>query len=247
MVRVEPAWIDTHVHLDRYQGAERDAMVALAKVAGVAIVAVAVDLASSRVVAGLEGVAGCAVGVHPLRATGWAGEALRDLARMPGVVAIGECGFDGAGPDGAVQASAFRGQCELAREAGLPVILHIHGAGAWERLVEHGEALRGLGVVRHYFTGGAREADWHAARGHFVSFGRPLLREAGLQGVCRGYPADRILVETDSYPLAGRTTVPRDVAEVGEFAGALRGWPRAEARERLFTNSLGAFPGLRLG
>ncbi|NJD64075.1 MAG: TatD family deoxyribonuclease, partial [Chloroflexi bacterium] len=51
---MEPAWIDTHVHLDRYQGAERDAMVALAKVAGVAIVAVAGDLASSRVVAGLE-------------------------------------------------------------------------------------------------------------------------------------------------------------------------------------------------
>jgi len=247
MVRVDPVWIDTHAHLDRYPEAERAAMVALAKAAGVAIVAVAVDLASSRAVAGLEGMAGCAVGVHPLRAAEWDEAALAEVARLAGVVAIGECGFDGAGPEWEAQERAFRGQCELAREAGLPVILHIDGAGAWERLVEHGEALRGLGVVRHYFTGGAREADWHAARGHFVSFGRPLLREAGLQGVCRGYPADRILVETDSYPLAGRTTVPRDVAEVGEFAGALRGWPRAEARERLFTNSLGAFPGLRLG
>ncbi len=247
MVRVEPAWIDTHVHLDRYQGAERDAMVARAKATGVAIVAVAVDLASSRVVAGLEGVAGCAVGVHPLRATGWAGEALRDLARMPGVVAIGECGFDGAGPDGAVQASAFRGQCELAREAGLPVILHIDGAGAWERLVEDADALSGLTVVRHYFTGDARQAEWHAERGHFVSFGRPLLREPGLQAVCRGYPAGLILVETDSYPLAGRTTEPRDVVEVGEAAGGLRGWTPEEARERLYRNSLAAFPGLRFG
>ncbi len=247
MVRVDPVWIDTHVHLDRYEPAERGGIVARAKDAGVAIVAVAVDLASSRAVVGLEGIAGCAVGMHPLRAAEWDEAALVEVARLAGVVAVGECGFDGTGPEWAAQAQAFRGQCKLAREAGLPVILHIDGAGAWERLVEHGEALRGLGVVRHYFTGDARQAAWHAERGHFVSFGRPLLREAGLQGVCRGYPADRILVETDSYPLAGRTTVPRDVAVVGEFAGGLRGWPRAEARERLFENSLAAFPGLRLG
>lgn len=247
MVRVDPVWIDTHVHLDRYEPAERGGIVARAKDAGVAIVAVAVDLASSRAVVGLEGIAGCAVGMHPLRAAEWDEAAIAEVARLAGVVAIGECGFDGAGPEWEAQERAFRGQCELARGAGLPVILHIDGAGAWERLVEHGEALRGLGVVRHYFTGGAREADWHAARGHFVSFGRPLLREAGLQGVCGEYPAGRILVETDSYPLAGRTTEPRDVVEVGEFVGGLRGWPPDEARERLFTNSLGAFPGLRLG
>lgn len=242
---MEPVWIDSHVHFDRYPAAERAAMVARAKAAGVAIVAVAVDLASSRAVVGLEGIAGCAVGVHPMRAAEWEGEPLRELARMAGVVAIGECGFDGGGPPWAVQERAFRGQCAVARESGLPVILHLDGAGAWERFVANAGALGGLTVVRHYFTGDAVQAVWHAERGHFVSFGRPLLREPELQEVCREYPVGLILVETDSYPLAGRTTGPRDVVAVGDAAGRLRGWTPDETRERLFANSLAALPGLR--
>jgi len=125
MVRMRHTWVDTHVHLDRYELAERAAIVARASDAGVAILAVAVDLASSRAVVELDGTAGCAVGVHPLQAAELDAGVLRKLAGMPGVVAIGECGFDGAGPEWAAQASAFRGQCDLAREAGLPVILHI--------------------------------------------------------------------------------------------------------------------------
>ncbi|MBE0610017.1 MAG: TatD family hydrolase [Dehalococcoidia bacterium] len=240
-------WVDTHVHLDRYELAERAAIVARASDAGVAILAVAVDLASSRAVVELDGTAGCAVGVHPLYGAELDAGVLRELARMPGVVAIGECGFDGAGPEWDAQASAFRGQCALARKAGLTVILHIDGAGAWGRLAENEDALEGLRVVRHYFTGDAAQAEWHAERGHFVSFGRPLLREHWLQAVCREYPAGLILVETDSYPLAGRTTEPRDVVAVGEAASRLRGWTLGEGRERLFENSLAAFPGSRFG
>jgi TatD DNase family protein len=247
MVRVEPSWIDTHVHLDRFEPAERRAAVARAKAAGVAIVAVAVDIASSRLVLELPGTAGCAAGVHPLHAKGWDADALRGLAGTPEVVAIGECGFDGAGPDGDTQAEAFRGQCALARELHLAVILHVTGAGAWEMLLENDTALSGLTVVRHYFTGDAAQAAWHAGRGHYLSFGRPLLRDAELQATCRGYPPDRIMVETDSYPLEGRTTEPRDVVAVGEMVGRIRGWRAAEARERLFGNSRAAFPGLRLG
>lgn len=247
MMRVEPVWVDTHVHLDRYEPAGCEGIVARATAAGVAIVAVAVDLASSRVAVGLEGVAGCAVGVHPLHTEEWAAAALRELTGMPGVVAIGECGFDGSSPEWASQESVFRGQCALAREAGLPIVLHVDGAGAWERLVENANALDGLRVVRHYSTGHPAQAEWHARRGHFLSFGRPLLREPGLQAVCREYPAGLILVETDSYPLAGRTTEPRDVVAVGETAGRLRGWTRDETRERLYRNSRAAFPGLRFG
>jgi TatD DNase family protein len=247
MVRVERVWVDTHVHLDRYEPAGREGIVARAKAAGVAIVAVAVDIASSRTVVELDGTAGCAVGVHPLHAAELDAGVLRQLAELPGVVAIGECGFDGAGPGWEAQAVAFRGQCELAREMGLPVVLHIDGAGAWERLVENADALDGLRVVRHYFTGGIAQAEWHAKRGHFLSFGRPLLREPGLQEVCGEYPAGLILLETDSYPLAGRTTEPRDVVAVGAAAGRLRVWTRDEARERLYGNSRAAFPGLRFG
>jgi len=36
-------------------------------------------------------------------------------------------------------------------------------------------------------------------------------------------PLDRLLLETDSYPLAGRTTEPAEVAAFGAALAALRG------------------------
>lgn len=244
---MQPRWVDTHVHLDRFDPADRPGIVERAAAAGVVVVAVAVDLESSRVVTGMEGVAGCAVGVHPLHALEWDAGELRELAEEPGVVAIGECGFDESGAGWDAQVRAFRGQCELARAVGLPLILHVDGAGAWERLVDQWEAFAGLTVVRHYFTGDAAQARWHAMRGHYVSFGRPLVRELGLQAICPEYPADRMLIETDSYPLPGRATQPRDVVAVGEAIGRLRGWTDNETRARLLENSLAALPGLARG
>ncbi|GMV84684.1 MAG: hypothetical protein AMXMBFR80_05420 [Dehalococcoidia bacterium] len=244
MALMEPRWVDTHAHVDRYSPVERVALLERAREAGVLVVAVGVDVASSRVALNTAGLAGVVAGVHPLRASEWDAAGPGELAGAPGVVGIGECGFDGAGPEWAVQAGAFRGQCELARAVGLPLVLHIDGPGAWEALMEHGDALDGLTVVRHYFAGGREQADWHAGRGHFLSFGRPLPRRAELQAICRGYPPERILAETDSYPLGGRTTEPRDVVAIGEMVGRLRGWTGEEARRRLWENSLRAFPGI---
>lgn len=238
-------WVDTHAHLDRYRPVEREAMLERARAVGVVVVTVGVDAASSREGLSMHGVAGVAVGVHPLRSAEWHADELRELAGAPGVVAIGECGFDGADAGRDAQHLAFSGQCELARELGLPLVLHIDGPGAWERLVAHGDALRGLTVVRHYFTGDREQARWHAERGHFLSFGRPLLRSAELQALCRGYPRELIVVETDSYRLPGRTTEPRDVVAIGQMVGHLRGWAMDAARRRLWENSLWAFPLLR--
>lgn len=242
---MEANWIDTHAHIDRYPVGERATLLQRARKAGVLVVAVGVDVESSRTALSTAGIAGVAAGVHPLRASQWDAAGLRELACGPGVVAIGECGFDGAGPEWAVQEGAFRGQCELAREFGLPLVLHIDGPGGWDALVAHGDALERLTVVRHYFAGGREQAGWHAERGHFLSFGKPLLRLPELQAVCRDYPPERILVETDSYPLPGRTTEPRDVVAVGGVVGHVRGWTGAETRQRLWENSLGAFPRLR--
>lgn len=242
---MEPQWVDTHAHLDRYPAGEREAVLQRARAAGVAVVGVGVDVASSRALLGIEGLAGAVVGVHPLRAAGEEVAALRELATGPAVVGIGECGFDAGGPGWGVQVASFAWQCELARELRLPLVLHIDGPGAWELLVEHAEALRGLTVVRHYFSGGTAQARWHAEHGHFLSFGKPLLRGAELQEICRAYPPERIVIETDSYPLPGRTTEPRDVPAIGELVGSLRGWDLDEASRRLWENSLRAFPRLR--
>lgn len=238
-------WYDTHVHLDRYPEGERRALLERAEEAGVAIIAVATDLASSAEVLRLLGshraLVGGAVGVHP-KSTGTPAEnALRQLVRERGILAIGECGFDASGPRWSAQADAFETQCRIAREIDRVVVLHIDGDGAFEQLKAHAEETEGLRVVRHYFSGDSLQAEWHRERGHYLSFGNPLFRQPHLQDTARTYPRELLLIETDSYPLPGRATEPADVARIGETLAGIRGWTVDEAREQLARNTVTAF------
>ena len=237
--RVE-LWYDTHVHLDRYAPAERDALMERAAEAEVRVIGVAVDLASSVALGECPGLSARTVGLHPNHAAEPLSPELARLAAQPGVVAIGECGFDDAGAPWPSQERAFRAQCQLASALKLGVVLHIDGPQAWECLVSNADALDSLTVIRHYFTGDAMQAAWHAQRGHFLSFGNPLRKQKALRDIAIGYPANRLLIETDSYPLPGRTTEPKDVAKVGETLALVRGWTFEEARTQLAANTRAA-------
>lgn len=238
-------WFDTHVHLDRYPDAERTALLARAHATGVVrVLAIATDCASSRRVAALPEAVLKAVGVHPLHAGEGICTELEALAARRGVVAIGETGFDGGGPPFAVQERVFCAQCALARRLSLALVLHVDGATAWRAFtsaIAAGDALAGLRVVRHYFTGDTAQAAWHAERGHWLSFGRPLLRRPALQQIAREYPPEKLLIETDSYPLPGRRTEPRDLVPVGLRLAELRGWSPEACAARLWQNAAAAF------
>ncbi len=233
---MEP-WFDTHVHLDAYPAEERGALLRRAADAGVGAVLSVGDAVGPAV----DGVRVYrAAGLHPLRSDEYAGTGtLASLATGPSVVAIGETGFDRAGPPLKVQARVFEGHCAVAAKLGLALILHIDQE--WERIRGFLEAVGSLRVVRHYFTGPEEQADWHAEHGHYLSLGKPLLRMPHLKEVAVSYPADRLLVETDSYPLAGRTTEPRDTGAIGEAVASAREWSMEQCREQLWTNSLRAF------
>jgi TatD DNase family protein len=130
--------IDTHCHLDLRQfDADRDAVIARAGEAGVGlIVNPAIDLDSChRVLALAEHYPNvyAAVGVHPNDCAGFddaAAARLRDLARHPKVVAIGEIGLDYYWHKVAVdqQRRALAAQLAIAAEVSLPVILHSRSA-----------------------------------------------------------------------------------------------------------------------
>lgn len=217
-------WIDTHVHFERYEPADRARMLAEARAAGVGqLLAVSTTMASSRRTVALDEPVLKAVGVHPTQAHGLDIPALAQLAKSDGVVAIGEIGFDGNGPGRSVQGIAFEHQAALARELDLAVLLHIDGPNAWHAFEGAAAMLDGLRVIRHYFTGDAAQLAFHAAHGHYISFGRPLLRDERLQQLVQVAPPDVLLIETDTYPLPGRTTEPRDLVEVGESMARLRG------------------------
>ena len=95
--------IDIGLNLSNPQfDADRDAVVQRARQAGVeALILTGTDLAESQAAAQLasrwRGDAFSTAGVHPHDARHWdaaSGDALRQLAMLPQVVAIGECGLD---------------------------------------------------------------------------------------------------------------------------------------------------------
>lgn len=221
---------DSHVHLDRYRSAVVDRLLARARRTGVRrFLAVGVDRATSLAVLELaqrrRGVR-AAVGVHPTRVDGqnptvdltW----LRLLADEPAVAAIGEVGLDATGSASlGAQLACFEACLALAAERELTLVLH--AVGWHERVLA---ALAGWPQVRtvvHYFQGDAELARRYLEAGCWISVGKPVTRaeRAELRAAIRQVPLERLLLETDTYPLAGRATEPRDVAEIGRAVAEL--------------------------
>jgi TatD DNase family protein len=177
-------------------------------------------------------------GVHPHDAklmTDGTVDELRGLAREKRIVAIGEIGldfhYDHSPRD--VQRDVFRRQVRLAREVGLPVIIHTREADleTAELLEEEGAAE--VGGVIHCFTGGHELADRALALGFCLSFSGIMAfpRAQVIQEVAAKAPLDRVLVETDAPFLAppphrGKRNEPAFVAEMVKKVAALRGTTR---------------------
>jgi TatD DNase family protein len=174
-------------------------------------------------------------GVHPHEARLAAAatyDDLRALARERRIVAIGEIGldfhYDHSPRD--VQRDVFRAQVRLAREAGLPVIVHTREADEETAALLEEEKAGETGGVIHCFTGGHELARRALALGFHLSFSGIVAfpRSEVIQEVARTAPLDRILVETDSPFLAppphrGKRNEPAFVVEVARKVAALRG------------------------
>lgn len=229
---------DSHVHLDQYADAEVDAILRASKRAGLQrILAVSSDLASAERTLALchrSSLLRAGLGLHPLRVdAGYvtAITALERLAADPLARAVSEVGLDfshGA-PAAELQVAAFRAALRLARRAALPVFVHSVAADDELLMLLAMEGHR-LPVVLHYFTGSPERAERLLKAGCYISFGRPVTRaqERGVRTAARITPLHRLLVETDSYPLPGRTTQPADVISVIEAIAELKQLPVAE-------------------
>jgi TatD DNase family protein len=237
---------DSHVHLDRYQPPVVSEMLARARWAQVKhFLAVGVNVLSSVGAVHLarreRGVL-AAVGVHPTRAEGLdlptTMAELRILAQQPQVAAIGEVGLDDApsSPPSAVQEALFTACIDLADELDLPLSLHIVGAHRRAQEMIAGRAARR--AVVHYFQGNADLATAYLALGCFISVGKPVTRpdRVDLRQAVKCIPLSRLLLETDTYPLPGRTTEPRDVVEICRSVAELLGRSFADVADATSAN-----------
>jgi TatD DNase family protein len=187
-------------------------------------------------------------GVHPHRAARYAARvtAVRvQIATDAAVRAIGEVGLDyhyDLAPR-ALQLEVFAAQIALAREVGLPLIVHTREAD--DDTIDVLRQTGGGGVcgVFHCFSGDvtlarrALDLGFHVSFSGIVTFPKALaIREAAAY-----VPDDRLLVETDSpylapVPRRGTRNEPAWVAHVAACLAGLRGTDVAVLAERLVEN-----------
>lgn len=231
--------IDTHCHLDVPAfDADRAAVWARAREAGLSACVVpgisVADLPRVLALAETEPAIFAAVGIHPHECESWGPETearVRELARHPKVVAIGEIGLDyhyDYPKDR--QSAAFAAQIRLAAELGKPIIVHDREA--------HGDVLEALkahldpraGGVMHCFSGSYEFALDCIKVGMLISFaGSVTFKNAvHLQDVAARLPLTHLLIETDApymtpVPHRGKRNEPAMVAHTAAKLAELRG------------------------
>ena len=230
---------DTHAHMDdRAFDTDREALLSSLPEQGLALVMnPGCSLESSRSAVRLANTYDyiyAAVGSHPDAADEVNESVLaeyRELCKLnPKVKAIGEIGLDYHYEDipRQIQLKAFRAQMELARELGLPAIVHERDA--------HED---GMAVVRdfpevtgvfHCYSGSAEMARQLIDRGWYIGFTGVLTFKNARKAieVASSIPLDRIVLETDCpymapEPFRGKRNDPGKLYRMAEKLAEIRG------------------------
>lgn len=228
--------IDSHTHLDLCEPPDAE-LVAAAAAAGVTrMLTVGTESASCRAaLAAAEAFPQvyAAVGRHPNATKGFDDADLAELSALAAherCLAIGETGLDyyRDGAPRSDQERAFAAHIALARDTGLPLVIHSRDA-ADETLAQLAAEAQGLSVVIHCFAMPDRLQEC-VDRGYAISFaGNVTYRSAGaLAAAARQVPDERLLVETDAPYLTPQVVrkhrnQPAFVAHTAEFVAQLRG------------------------
>ncbi|MDE2080880.1 MAG: TatD family hydrolase [Burkholderiales bacterium] len=251
-------WIDTHCHLDAGEfDADRAAVAQRARAAGVSMLVLPAVAAPGfdavRALAHAEGAA-YALGIHPLCVAAAENEDLDRLAQAlrvhagdPRLVAVGEIGLDHFVPADEAgrqrQRRFYVAQLALARDAGLPVILHVRRSA--DALLHGLRRTEVAGGIAHAFNGSAVQAAQFAQRGFALGFGGAMTFERARQirALAASLPDTVPVLETDAPDIPPqwlyRTAAARaagavarnEPAELPRIAAALaglRGWSLAQ-------------------
>lgn len=208
-------WIDTHCHLDADAfDADRDAVVARARSAGVSMVVMPSGhldwFEKATRIADAFGFA-YALGLHPL----WIDQSqeehidrLRDAVRAalsdPRFVAVGEIGLDFFVPglDVVRQEWFYREQLKVARDFDLPVILHVRRSA--DALLKYLRRFDVRGGIAHAFNGSEQQAMAFVERGFKLGFGGAMTYDGSkrIRRLAATLPDHAWVLETDAPDIA---------------------------------------------
>jgi TatD DNase family protein len=210
-----------------------------------------------------------ALGIHPLYVDSAPDDALDrlraalDLHREDTrLVAVGEIGLDHFVPglDRARQEQFYLAQLKLARDAGLPVILHVRRSA--DALLKGLRRIEVPGGIVHAFNGSLQQAGHFIARGFKLGFGGAMTFERALQirALALALPEPALVLETDAPDIppqwlyrtaaeraSGATSrnEPAELPRIGAVLAALRGGSAAAVAAFTTENTRAALPRLR--
>lgn len=249
------AIFDTHAHYDD-KAFDEDRKELLADLPGKGIarvVNVGASMDSCRRTVGLteqyDFIYG-AIGIHP-NETGELDEEtfgqLTEMCRLEKCVAVGEIGLDyyWDKPERAVQKEWFARQLNLAREQGLPVVIHSRDAARDTADIMTAEKAGEIGGVVHCFSYTKEMAKIFLDMGFYIGIGGVLTFKNArkLKEAAEYIPLDRIVLETDCPYLApvperGKRNSSLNLPYVAAELARLKGITEEEAVLATWENAL---------
>ena len=274
-------WIDTHCHLDAHEFAP-DTVAVRARAAARQVAHCVLPAVAVRNFDAVRQLAHAlsdsyALGIHPLCVPEAQDADLQALDAAltlhqsdPRLVAVGEIGLDyfvpalTESPLRERQDYFYREQLKLARQHGLPVILHVRRSA--DTLLKHLRALApegGWRGIAHAFNGSDQQAGEFIKLGFKLGFGGTVTFEASRQirRLAATLPLESLVMETDAPDMAphwlyataaqraaGQPQGRNEPGELPRIAGVvaqLRGLPPEALAQATTANALQALPKLQ--
>lgn len=194
-----------------------------------------------------------ALGLHPVFTEQHQDSDLQELERQlfmhrKQVVAVGEIGLDFyiKEPDKDKQSIFFETQLQLARQADLPVILHVRKAHDQVlALLQHAGV---KGGTAHAFNGSLQQAKKYIELGFKLGFGGTLTYENAnkIHAMAKNLPLDSIVLETDAPDMViashkGQRNSPVYLPEILQALARLRSEKIEQIAEQTTANAHAVF------
>lgn len=261
-------WTDTHCHLDAGEfGGASDAIAQQSGEQGVSeIVIPAVDrhnFGTVRDLARRQPNCRYALGIHPICVPAASNDdldLLRDTVAAamddPAFVAIGEIGLDYFLPNlctpdmRARQEHFYQAQLKLARDFGLPVLLHVRRSQ--DIVLKHLRRISLPGGIAHAFNGSFQQAETFIGLGFRLGFGGAMTFPRALQirRLAATVPASALVLETDAPDISPvwlhpARNSPEQLPRIGAALAELRCMPVDDIARLTTANARAALPRLQ--
>ncbi len=173
---------------------------------------------------------------------------IKELAKKPKIVAIGEIGLDfhwEDNPPKDVQIECFREQIEIAKELGKPICIHSRDADRLTfDILKDSRAFENIKVLMHCYSGSAELAKEYLKEGAWISIAGPVTYKGNKKTaeVVRTVPLERLLIETDSpylapEPVRGKPNHPGNVCHTAARIAEILELPLEQVAEATFVNA----------